>query len=270
MEDEQKVRCLPENLVRVDRDNFAIAVLMAKKPPVSLNTPRVERRIAVVSSSSGHVGVSLTQNFVTDTWWGTASWEEFIELAEHPAYADGRFYYHHGLLRIEMSPLGPRHGRQNSIISKAVSLFATIKNVRIVEFAHTSFRNPGIGEFQPDLAFYIGSGLRVPPQIDAPVDLHEYDPPTLVVEIGDSSVSDDLGRKRLLYEESGVQEYWVDDLSVEEVIALAIAQGRSGRIRESEVLPGLAIALVEEALKRSQMEDDTKINLWLLKTFSQS
>lgn len=224
----------------------------------------------MVTSSSRHADTTLTKNLATDTWWGNVSWEEYITLAENPAFTDARFYYHHGLLRIEMSPLGPRHGRQISIISKAVSLFATIKNVRIVEFANTSFRKVGVGEFQPDLAFYIGSGLRVPPLTDTPVNLEEYSPPTLVVEIGDSSVSDDLGRKRLMYEESGVQEYWVDDLSVGELIALAIADRRSGRIRESRVLPGLAIAFVEEALKRSQTEDDTKINLWLLKTFSQT
>lgn len=211
----------------------------------------------------------LTKNVVTDSWWGQASWEEYMTLAANPAYADGRFYYHQGLLRIEMSPLGPRYGRHNSIISKAVSLFATIKNLRIVELANTSFRKAGIGEFQPDLAFYIGSGLKVPPLTDIPVDLQQYDPPTLVIEIGDSTVSDELGRKRLLYEESGVQEYWVDDLNVGEVIALAIADGHSGRIRESRVLPGLAIALVEEAINRTQIEDDSKINLWLLKKFSQ-
>lgn len=224
----------------------------------------------MVTSSSRHADTTLTKNLVTDTWWGRVSWEEYITLAENPIYADARFYYHYGLLRIEMSPLGPRYGRQNSIISKAVSLFATIKNVRIVEFANTSFRKAGIGEFQPDLAFYIGSGLRVPPLTDTPVDLEVYGPPTLVVEIGDSTMSDDLGRKRLMYEESGVQEYWVDDLSVGELIALAIEDGRSGRVRESQVLPELSIAQVEEALKRSQTEDDTKINLWLLKTFSQS
>jgi hypothetical protein len=89
------------------------------------------------------------------------------------------------------------------------------------------------------------------------------------VELGAATVSDELGRKRLMYEESGVQEYWVNDLNVGEVVAFAIAQGRSGRVRESQVLPGLAIAFVEEAIKRSQIEDDTKINLWLLKTFSQ-
>ena len=219
-------------------------------------------------SSDGHRSTAVVNSLATETWV-KASWEEFIALAEDPAYIDGRFYYHQGLLRIEMSPLGPRHGRQYSIISKAVSLFATIKNVRIVEFANTSFRKAGIGEFQPDLAFYIGSGLRVPPQTDSPIDLEEYDPPTLVVEIGSVSVSDDLGRKRLLYEQSGVEEYWVNDLNVEEVIAFAIAAGRSGRVSKSLVLPELAIALVEEAIKRSHIEDDTKINLWLLKTFSQ-
>ncbi len=222
----------------------------------------------MIISSDRQESISLAQPLATDTWV-KARWEDFIALADDPAYSDGRFYYHQGLLRIEMSPLGPRHGRQNSIISKAVSLFATIKNVRIVEFANTSFRKAGVGEFQPDLAFYIGSGKRVPPQTDGPIDLLEYDPPSLVVELGSAFVSDDLGRKRLLYEQSGIKEYWVNDLNVEEVIAFAIADGRSGRVAESHVLPGLAIALVEEALKRSHTEDDTKINLWLLKTFSQ-
>lgn len=224
----------------------------------------------MVSSVQGYTSKILTENLATDTWWGKVSWEEYIALAKNPAYADGRFYYHQGLLRIEMSPLGPRYGRQNSLISKAVSFFATIKNIRIVEFANTSFSKAGLAEFQPDLAFYIGSGLKVPSLTDAPVDLQQYDPPTLVVEIGDSTVSDELGRKRLLYEESGIQEYWVDDLSVGEIIALTMKNGHSGRIRESRVLPGLSISLVEEALKRGEIDDDTKINLWLLKIFSQS
>jgi Uma2 family endonuclease len=224
----------------------------------------------VVSSSNRYANTVLTQDLATDTWWVKASWEKFRLLAENPAYSDGRFYYHQGLIRIEMSPLGPRHGRQSSIISKAVSLFATIKNVRIVEFANTSFRKAGICEFQPDLAFYIGSGLKIPPMTDDPVDLYKYDPPNLVIEIGSSTITDDLGRKRLLYEESGIQEYWVDDVKVGEVVAFAIADGKSGRIQESQVLPGLAIALVEEALTHSNTEDDRKINLWLLQTFSQA
>lgn len=45
-------------------------------------------------------------------------------------------------------------------------------------------------------------------------------------------------------------------------------KGRSGEIKDSVVLPGLVIALVEEALKRSQTEDDGEINRWLLQILS--
>jgi hypothetical protein len=65
-----------------------------------------------------------------------------------------------------------------------------------------------------------------------------------------------------------VQEYWVVDVAGGEVIAFAVADGGSRQIRESLVLPGLAIALVEEALKRSQTEEDGEINRWLLQVFN--
>jgi Uma2 family endonuclease len=218
----------------------------------------------MVSSSSTNL-----QEFTTDAWV-KASWEEFLALADDSTYANGRFYYHQGYLRIEMSPLGSRHGRQNAIISKVVSLFASLKNIQIVEFINTSFRKAGLYEFQPDLAFYLGSGLKVPPETNSAVDLNEYAPPTLVVEIGASSLGDDLGWKRLLYERAGVREYWVNNANTRKVIAFSIDERRSGEIQESQVLPGLTIALVEEALKRSQTQDDGEINRWLLQVFSQS
>lgn len=179
-------------------------------------------------------------------------------------------------MKIEMSPVGPLHARQNSIISKVVSLYATVKNIRIVELTNASFRKLSIGEFQPDLSYYIGSEFQLPPRTNMPINLNEFNPPALVVEIGASSVDDDLGQKRLLYENSGVKEYWVVDASADDVIAFDITEGRSGEIQDSLVLPGLAKpsascanALVEEALKRSKTEDDGKINRWLLQTFSQ-
>ncbi|WP_017721074.1 Uma2 family endonuclease [Kamptonema formosum] len=208
----------------------------------------------------------VLRDAVTDTWCA-GSWEDFLALADAPAYERGRFYYHQGYMRVEMAAVGPRHGRLNSIVSYLVVLFAALNNIPIVQFVNTSFRKAGLQEFQPDLAFYIGSGLRVPPESNSPVDLNECDPPTLVVEVGATSISDDLGRKRLLYERAGVREYWVVDTNAREAIAFEISQGRSGEIQESLVLPGLWIALVEEALTRSQTQDDGEINRWLLQTF---
>lgn len=210
----------------------------------------------------------FSSTFATDTWV-KASWEEFLELADNPEYEKARFYYYQGCMRVEMAAIGSHHGRQNSVIAYLVILFVTLRNLEIVQLTNTSFRKAGLREFQPDLAFYIGANLKIPPETNSPVDLNEYDPPTLVVEISATSVGDDLGRKRLIYERAGVREYWVVDANLREAIAFSITERRSGEIEDSLVLPGLSLALVNETLQRSQTEDDTAIMRWLMETFNQ-
>ncbi len=68
----------------------------------------------------------------------------------------------------------------------------------------------------------------------------------------------------------GVKEYWVVNVNAGQVIAFALAKGGSNRIQDSQVLPGLQISLIEEALKRSLTEDDGAISRWLLAIVSQS
>ena len=200
--------------------------------------------------------------------WVKSSPEQFLEIADKLSHPKAKLYYHGGYMRVEMSPVGPLNARQNSIISKVISLYATVKNIRIVELVNASFRQPAKSEFQPDLSYYIGTEFELPPRTNTPITLNKFSPPSLVVEIGASSVNDDLGTKRLLYENSGVEEYWVIDANSDNVIAFSISDGRSGTVEESLILPGLAISLVESALKRSQTEDDGAINRWLLQTFS--
>ncbi|NJK75616.1 MAG: Uma2 family endonuclease [Microcoleus sp. SU_5_6] len=213
---------------------------------------------------------AITQFLETDVWV-KATWEEFLAFSEDLAWEKGKFYYYEEQMRVEMSPVGPSHGRQNSIMIYVVILFATLRNIPVVQFTNTSFRKSGIREFQPDLAYYIGSGLRVPPDdSNSPVNLNEYDPPNLIIEIGASSFNDDLGTKRLLYEGAGISEYWVERANAREVFAFAINSGGSGRIQQSRVLPGLEIAVVQEALTRSQTQNDGEINRWLIQTFSQN
>jgi Uma2 family endonuclease len=214
----------------------------------------------------------VSQEMVTDTWV-RASWEEFLALADDPAYEKGKFYYdqgrdsERGWMRVEMSPIGAAHGRDNSVVARVVSLFATFKTIRVVEYTNASFKKAEVRECQPDSSFYIGDRFRLPPRTNSPVDVDQYDPPTLVIEVAATTLDDDLGRKRLIYERLGVREYWVVDVTDGEMIAFEVFDGGSRQIRESQVLPGLAMNLIEEALERSQTEDDGAVNRWLLQTF---
>jgi Uma2 family endonuclease len=200
--------------------------------------------------------------------WVKATWDEFLALADDPKLETGRFYYDNHKMRIEMSPVGPIHAHENAIVSKVIGIFAALKNICIYEYINCSFRKKGESECQPDIAFYIGNELRLPPRNNAPVDLNKFDLPTLIVEISSTTLQDDLGYKRLLYERLGILEYWVVNAQTSEVFAFTIADGRSGIVERSQVLEGLEIATVKEALKRSQTEDDGAIARWLLQTFT--
>ena len=212
--------------------------------------------------------LSARQNLTTDTWV-EASWEDYAAWADDPICETGRCYYDEGWMRIEMAALGPLHGRENSIVSTLVVLFTTLKTIRSVELTNTTFRKTGIRDCQPDIAFYLGADFCLPAFDNAPVNVDELGAPQLTIEIASTTLSDDLGRKRLLYERLGVQEYWVVDVSVAEVFAFEVMDGGSRQIRSSKVLPGLEMTIVEEALKRSQTEEDGDINRWLLQVFSQ-
>jgi Uma2 family endonuclease len=206
-------------------------------------------------------------NIVTDTWVNV-SWDEFMEFVDHLNYQQGRFYYYENYMRVEMSPVGSIHGNNNNVVANVVNLYATLKNIKIKGWVNTSFRRTSESECQPDLAFYIGDNVKFPPLNNSPVNINELAAPTLVVEISASSINDDLGFKRLLYERLGVKEYWVMNANNDDIIAFEISDGGSRRIEESKVLPGLQLATVKEAIHRSLTQDDGEVNRWLLGIFS--
>ncbi|HEY9832831.1 MAG TPA: Uma2 family endonuclease [Stenomitos sp.] len=207
------------------------------------------------------------ENLLTDTWV-SATWEEFLVRSERSDLEQARCYYDAGWMRIETMPIGSAHGQDNSILAAVVSLYGTLKGITYVSFTNTSFRKTGERECQPDLAYYIGSDVQRPTKNNQPVDVDVWGTPTLAIEVSSTTLSDDLGQKRLLYERLGAQEYWVVNVEAATVIAFAIADGGSRQIQVSLVLPDLPISVIEDALRRSQTDDDGAVNRWLLQQFS--
>lgn len=218
--------------------------------------------------------LSPPQNLITETW-NRATWAEFLAACDRLGYnADDyvagektRCYYDRGWMRIEAMGIGSAHSQNNSILAAVVLLYGTLRNIPQIGFTNGSFRQEGERECQPDLAYYLGDGIQRPPKNNQPVDINTYGAPTLAIEISSTTLNDDLGQKRLLYERLGVQEYWVVDGQNAIVIAFAVAEGGSRQIQVSQVLSGLAMQTIEAALAQSQTADDTEINRWLMQQF---
>lgn len=210
----------------------------------------------------------LQTKILTDTWV-TATWEEYVEAIEDPAYQKAKSYYHNHQLRIEMPPVGNQHASDHGFIIGVVGLFVAIKSIKLDGKDSCTYRQSGVVEAQPDASFHIGDSANVIPWETGIVDLNIYPPPTLVIEVADTSLADDKGQKRLLYEDIKVAEYWIVDVKNAQLIAFAIGDGGSKRITESQVLPGLAMSLLEEALRRTRSTNHGQVLSWLLTQFQQ-
>jgi Uma2 family endonuclease len=201
--------------------------------------------------------------------WTIATWEEFLAVSESSETEKTRCYYDSGWMRTETLGAGSGHSQDNPLLSQVVSFYGIVKNLRVKGFTNGSFRRTGEQECQPDRAFYLGDDIPhpFPPKTTELVEVDRYGAPTLMIEIASTSLNDDLGRQRLLYKRLGVREYWVVDVLGAAILAFAIENQGSHQIQVSQVLPGLAISMIESALQRNQTQDDTEISRWLMQEF---
>ncbi|HBE19906.1 MAG TPA: hypothetical protein DEG17_24295 [Cyanobacteria bacterium UBA11149] len=200
--------------------------------------------------------------------WQPASWEEFVCLADNPASAKLKSYYYNGRMRFEPMSTGSDHSKDHMTLILSVGLFTTFQGIPINGHDGCSYRKRGFDEFQPDISYYIGEAADAIPWGTRVIDLDQYPLPNLVIEISDTSLSDDLGEKRLQYEDLRIPEYWIVNVQARQIIAFAIAtDGSIRRIQESQVLPGLRLAILEQAIGRSRQENQSATTAWLMQQF---
>ena len=206
----------------------------------------------------------LQTKMPTETWVA-ATWDEYLEALENPIYEKAKGYYYQQQLRIEMESVGANHADNNGIVILLVNLWGIARGIPLKVLVNCSYRQQGIKEAQPDISYYIGDRVKYAPTGNKVVNLDNNQPPDLAIEIAVSSLIDDLGPKRMLYEDLGVAEYWVVDVEKAAITAFEIIANRgSKRIDESLVLPGLKMSLLTEALGRSCETNNTEVASWFL------
>jgi Uma2 family endonuclease len=207
------------------------------------------------------------QEKLTINTWVKAEWDTYINTIESPDRGDTKGYYYNGYMRIEDMPTGADHASDNGLIYLAITLFCMVKGIPIQGLIGCSYRKIEFRECQPDISFYIGDIAHLAPKGKSVVNLDEQAIPNLVVEISNTTINDDLGAKRLLYEEMGVSEYWIVDVQNTLIYAFEIIDRGSKRIDTSLVLPNLSIATITEALNRSKETDQSQVGQWLMSQF---
>jgi Uma2 family endonuclease len=201
--------------------------------------------------------------------WTAATWREYLAAIADPSCDKAKGYYYRGHMRIEISPIGYDHAENHSVVLLAINLFCICNKIPIKIADNCTYRKTGIQECQPDLSCHIGENARAIPAGTNIVDLDQYPAPNLVIEVAKTSLMDDLGVKRSLYEVLGVDEYWVVDVQNAQVLAYQIGDRGSKRIDTSSILPGLEILLIEEVLRRSRETDQSQVGAWLMAQFQQ-
>jgi Uma2 family endonuclease len=208
----------------------------------------------------------LQEKLITNTWLKT-DWIEYLNTVDSPEHEKHQGYYYSGYMRIEDMPTGADHSRYHLLMANAINLFCTIGGIAINGFDNCTYRKTGIRECQPDLSYYCEEKARLAPIGTSVINLDEQATPNLVIEISNTTLEDDLGAKRLLYEEMGIAEYWVVDVQNTLIYAFTMIDRGSKRIDNSLVLPGLSIETMTTALTLSKEQDQSQIGKWLMGQF---
>ena len=124
---------------------------------------------------------------------------EYDQLVALGAFQDERIELLDGAL-VAMSPIGAPH---NSAVQKLNALLVLALNGRAAVRPQLSFAAGDLSEPEPDLAL-VPSGDY---DTDHPAQAY------LLIEVAESSLARDRGRKLRLYASCGVPEYWIVNLA---------------------------------------------------------
>jgi Uma2 family endonuclease len=194
-----------------------------------------------------------------------ATWADYVQVCDDLDWQ--KIAFCKGWLWVDMGTEGPGHARFSDLLTAIFFLWAFLHPEEPIEsFGRCLIESPETYACAPDLVLYKGENI---PQWQAGtprrIDLAQHRLPDLVGEIGDTTLSLDLDEQKQLYASLGIAEYWVIDVKGMRLFAFGLnSNSVYERIEVSQVLHGLSIALLEQALERLATETNTAAANWLM------
>ncbi len=196
-----------------------------------------------------------------------ATWQDYLTIGNHPTLDWQKISFYQGWLWVNMGKEGPEHASVSDFITIIFGFWAFLHpDVPLQSYSRCLIEYPETHACAPDLVLYKGENIpRYQAGEPRRIDLRFQRPPDLVGEIADTTLALDLDEQKQLYASLGIPEYWVIDVKGRRVFAFALAEdGRYRAIAQSQVLAGLPIALLEQALERLASQTNTAAANWLL------
>lgn len=196
-----------------------------------------------------------------------ATWQDYVAVRDHPDIDWRKIAFYQGWLWFDMGTEGLGHSSFRDLMTAVFFVWAFLHpEVVLQSYGGCLIENPDTHACAPDLVLYKGEDIPKwktgePRRII--LDRHRL--PDLVGEIADTSLGIDLDEQKQLYASLGIAEYWVIDVKGMRLFAFGLtATGIYQPIQVSQVLTGLAIALIEQTLERLAEGTNTAAANWLM------
>ncbi|HIK21109.1 MAG TPA: Uma2 family endonuclease [Synechococcus sp. M44_DOE_062] len=196
-----------------------------------------------------------------------ATWQDYVAIRDHPAGDWQKLSFYRGWLWVNMGKEGPEHASVSDLITIIFGFWAFLHpDVPLQSYGRCLIEHPETHACAPDLVLYKGDNIpKYQSGEPRRIDLRYQRAPDLVGEIADTTLSIDLDEQKQLYASLGIPEYWVIDVKGQRVFAFGLTEaGRYGAISQSQVLAGLEIALLEQALERLATQTNTAAASWFI------
>lgn len=202
-----------------------------------------------------------------------ATWQDYIAVRDSADSNWRKISYYQGWLWADMGKEGPNHVSFSDLMTAIFFVWAFLNpNIELQSYGRCLIEKPQTQSCAPDLVLYKGEAIpRWQPGEPRRISTLRHRLPDLVGEIEDTTLTLDLDEQKQIYASLAIPEYWVIDVKGVRLFAFGLSEfGTYEPIQTSQILTGLSIELVEQALEQLSQGTNTAAANWFMQQLQKS